>query len=118
MKSTVVLLLVGGLSLVGCSNKTPNSAERSVTNSDVERNVKAKFTAEPSIPSELEVSADVKLNQMTLSGKVPSGEIRSKAVELAKSASPGRGVVDQLQVEPKEIARADYHEGLAKADRE
>ena len=118
MKSTAVLLLVGGLALVGCSTNSRGGAERSVTSSDIERTVKAKFATDPSIPPGIDVSADASKNEITLSGTVPSETVRNKAVELAKASSPGAVVVDKIDVKPQEVARADYNEDMAKADRE
>lgn len=50
--------------------------------------------------ADLSVQADVTKNEVTLSGTVESEAVRSKAVELAKTAHVGVVVNDKMTVKP------------------
>src|SRR4029078_10831991 len=64
------------------------------------------------------VSADADHNSATISGKVESEELRSKAVEMAKAAHPGLTVEDKIDVKTRELTRAEYTEEHAAKERE
>ena len=56
-------------------------------------------------------------NEATLTGAVPSQELNSRAVELAKTANAGLMVNDKLTVQPRELTRAEYTEDQARSER-
>jgi osmotically-inducible protein OsmY len=51
--------------------------------------------------ADLSVRADVTKNEVTLSGTVDSEAVRSRAVELAKTAHVGVVVNDKMTVKPR-----------------
>jgi len=51
--------------------------------------------------ADLDVRADVTKNEVTLSGTVESEAVRSRAVELAKTAHIGVVVNDKMTVKPR-----------------
>ena len=113
---TGIGLLIAALSVsVGCSNEgTQTTSAASVTNSDVKQMVQSKLATEPQL-GQIEVSADVDQNQVTLSGSAPSEQARSEAVDLAKAARPSLSVVDKIDVQPPVAAtRADFTEDKAR----
>ena len=56
-------------------------------------------------------------NEVTLSGTVATEDLRTKAVDLAKNGRPTLVVTDKIDVQPKEVARSDYTEEMARAAR-
>jgi len=75
-------------------------------NAELEKEVSAKIATNGELKAaKLIVSADVTKNEITLRGTVTSDSIRSKAVELAKSAQAGVVMNDQIKV--KAIADPD-----------
>jgi osmotically-inducible protein OsmY len=62
----------------------------------------AKFARDEQVrKADLSVRADVTKNEVTLSGTVESEAVRSKAVELAKTAHVGVFVNDKMTVKPR-----------------
>jgi len=81
--------------------------------------VKDKLALDPQLSArKIDVSADAEKNQITLSGDVPTEQIRMRAVELAKAARTGVSVVDKIDVKPAEISRAEYTEEMARKARD
>jgi osmotically-inducible protein OsmY len=71
------------------------------SDSDLEQAVRAKIESDPKLKeARLDVDANADKNEITLSGTVPSQEMRSKAIELAKSAHSGLNVNDKIDVKP------------------
>jgi osmotically-inducible protein OsmY len=64
----------------------------------------------------LNITADARKNEATLRGTVETEALRSKAIELAKSAQPGLTVNDNIEVKPRESARVEFGEDLAKQE--
>jgi len=86
-----------------------------LSNSDLENRIKAKLDTDEQVrAANLSIIADARKQEATLSGTVESEALRSKAVELAKRAHSGLTVNDMIDVKPREIARKDFTEDLAK----
>jgi osmotically-inducible protein OsmY len=119
MRFLIVLSIVGILTLVSCSTtRTTEQADRRVTDADLERMVKDKLAADPQLsPRKINVAADADKNQVTLNGDVPTEQLRTRAVELAKASSPGLIVVDKIDVKPQEVSLTEYTEEMARAAR-
>jgi hyperosmotically inducible periplasmic protein len=115
MRIATTLLIIGLLGSVGCSNEgTQTTSAASVTNSDLKQLVQSKLAAEPQL-GQIEVSADVDQNQVTLSGSAPSEQARSEAVDLAKAARANLTVVDKIDVHPQVASsRSDFTEKTAR----
>ena len=81
-------------------NKRPiGLANSKKANAELEKEVSAKIATNAELKAaKLIVSADVTKNEITLRGAVASDRLRSKAVELARSAQAGIVVNDQIKV--------------------
>src|SRR5262249_23600012 len=66
----------------------------------------------------LSVDVNSDKNEVKLSGTVPTENLRTKAVEIAKAIQPGATVTDKIDVKPKELTRADYTEEMARSERD
>jgi osmotically-inducible protein OsmY len=67
----------------------------------LEKAVRAKLENDAQLKvADVSVNADAERNEITLSGTVRSNAVREKAIELAKSATPGVLVNDQIDVKP------------------
>jgi osmotically-inducible protein OsmY len=67
----------------------------------LEKAIKTMFARDEQVrKADLSVRADVTKNEVTLSGTVESEAVRSKAVELAKTAHVGVVVNDKMTVKP------------------
>ena len=83
------------------ANQTTSSPSMAMSDSDLEKAVRAKLESEPQLKDvKLDVDANADKNEVTLSGTVRSQDLRSKAVELAKSAHAGLNVNDKIDVKP------------------
>lgn len=72
-----------------------------MTDADLEMAIKSKLESEQALKeAKLAVKADADENKAIISGTVPSEEVRSKAIELARAVQPGLMVDDQIQVKP------------------
>jgi osmotically-inducible protein OsmY len=72
-----------------------------MSNSDLELVVRTTLESDQDIKdASLSVRAEVDENKVTISGTVPSQDIRSKAIELARAAQPGLIVNDEIEVKP------------------
>ena len=109
-------MLVLGVA-AGCNrNETPKETPAAkMTNDDLDRSVSAKLNSDVTLASyKIKVDADADKNAVTLSGSVPTENLRTKAVELAKMATPNLVVTDKIDVKPGDIDRKDYTEGMAR----
>lgn len=126
-----LLLAFSTLALHGCSNdrdaahnnNNNNNANKpattKLTDSDIENKIRAKFDVDEQIKAaKLDIDADANDNKVTLSGKVESQALRSKAVEMAKSAHPNIVITDKIDVEPREVERSQYTKEMAQSHRE
>jgi osmotically-inducible protein OsmY len=79
------------------------SGSPSAANAKLEKAVKSMFEQDERVSrAALSVRADVTKNEVTLSGAVESEAVRSRAVELAKTAHVGVIVNDQMIVKPRD----------------
>lgn len=112
------------LSLNGCATAgnsvattTPTPTPQ-MTNSDLEAKIKAQFKTDAQLnAANLSVDANVDRNEITLSGTVGSESLRTKAVELAKTAHAGLIVTTKIDVKPGEISRTAYTIERAREER-
>lgn len=79
----------------------PRAGETKMSNSDLENAIRSKFESDSEI-SQAKLSIDAKSdeNQATIKGEVRSQDLRSKAIELAKSVQPGLTINDEIEVRP------------------
>ena len=109
-------MLVLGVA-AGCNrNETPKETPAAkMTNDDLDRSVSAKLNSDVTLASyKIKVDADADKNAVTLSGSVPTENLRTKAVELAKMATPNLVVTDKIDVKPGDIDRKEYTEEMAR----
>src|SRR6266853_2121194 len=107
--------IVGVLLLHGCSTNATNSAAPG--NSDMQQSIKTQLSSNPQLQG-IGVDAKADKNEVTLSGTVPTEDLRTKAVDLAKTGRPNLVVTDKIDVQPSQIARSEYTEDTARAARE
>ena len=122
MKPSIKVIIVGltlGVGFVGCSRDRDRQATGNTTNdtatstapatmpsntlssSDLENAVKAKLQSDDQLrTASINVNADADKKEVTLSGTVPSEELHSRAIDLAKSAQAGVNVNDKIDVKP------------------
>jgi hyperosmotically inducible periplasmic protein len=121
----LALTLLGvSLSLNGCAAAdsreatTGPASKAQMTNSELEEKIKARFKTDAQLDAaNLSVDANVDRNEITLSGMVGSESLRTKAIELAKSAHAGLIVTTKIDVKPGEISRTAYTIERAREDR-
>jgi hyperosmotically inducible periplasmic protein len=117
----VLLTLTTVLFLAGCNTAdSPRTADSvaKITDSELETSIADKFKADPELSAaDIDVDADVEKNEVKLSGTVASQAMRSRAVELAKSAHVGLIVTDTIDVRPAELSRAEYTDDRAAEER-
>lgn len=125
MKKLIIMALaltLPSLSFLACGDRGGNDAKvteapANMSNSDLENSVKSRFDADDQLKAaNLKVEADKEKKLVTLSGTVESEALRTKAVELAKSAQPDLTVQDQIEIKPSEVSRKDYTEEMAKEE--
>lgn len=74
----------------------------SAANAKLEKAVKSMFAKDEQVGrADLTVRADVTKNEVTLSGTVESEAVRSRAIELAKTAHAGVLVNDKMTVKSR-----------------
>jgi osmotically-inducible protein OsmY len=120
------LTLLGvSLSLNGCAAADSREAtsgptsKAQMTNSELEEKIKARFKTDAQLnAANLSVDANVNRNEITLSGTVGSESLRTKAIELAKSAHAGLIVTTKIDVKPGEISRTAYTIERAREERD
>ena len=106
------MILSLGFALPGCkdTSETPRTSapitERSadgakISNADLEKAIKAKLESDAQTrQANLSVDADASENKVSIKGTVASQEIRTKAIELAKSVQPALTINDEIEVKP------------------
>lgn len=118
-----LLLAVSMMALSACDTAGPSEANKpavaKVTDDDIEKKIRAKYDADAAIKAaDLDIDADADDNKVTLSGTVESQALRTRAVEMAKSAHANVIVTDKIDVKPREVSRAEYTEDMARTDRD
>ena len=114
----LVLLTVGvGLFVAGCSSDRMGDSETRMSSADLKDAIEGKFKLDPDLrAADLDVSADADKNEVEISGRVESEALRTKAIDLAKSAHPGLIVTDKIDVTPRELGRSDDDMGISDRD--
>jgi osmotically-inducible protein OsmY len=102
-----IIVAIGGVIAFGSARdlKAASSpigpGSPSAANDKLERAVRSMFAQDEQVrKAQLSVQADITKNEVTLSGTVASETVRSKAVELAKTAHAGVIVNDKMVVKP------------------
>jgi osmotically-inducible protein OsmY len=119
--STALIIIASVALLTGChttSSGTADSSKTTMTNSELENLVRGKLNSDAQLKgANLGVSANAERNEVTLTGTVDSQALRTRAVDLTKSAHSGLIVTDKIEVKPREVARAEYNEDQARSER-
>ena len=87
--------------LPGCDKgkDQPTPTSESAPSTDLKKSIRAKLESDDAVKqANLSVKVDVNDNKATLSGTVVSQDLRSKAIDLAKSAQPGLIVEDKIVI--------------------
>jgi len=72
-----------------------------MSDSALENTIKAKLQSDDKLrTANINVNANADKKEVTLTGTVPSQDMRARAVELAKSAQPDVTVNDKIDVKP------------------
>jgi len=117
------IVVAFGLILTACgpteSTDPTKKPAANMSDSELENKIKAKFDSDAQLKvADLSVSADAEKNEATISGVVGTQSLRTKAVDLAKEASPGLILTDKIDVKPREMTREEYTEEHAGEERE
>jgi len=118
MSSAVVGILALSGAFSGCSTNSPKTSAAGFSDSDLERMVKAKLSADPDVSKAVNVDANADKSEVKLTGTVSSEALRTRAVDLAKSAKDGLIITDKIDVKPLEVSRTEYTEEMARQARE
>jgi len=118
MSSAVVGILALSGAFSGCSTNSPKTSAAGFSDSDLERMVKAKLSADPDVSKAVNVDANADKSEVKLTGTVSSEALRTRAVDLAKSAKDGLIITDKIDVKPLEVSRTEYTEEMARKARE
>ena len=106
------IVLAVGVSIAGCKDASdkpmsnaPVAARRAdgtkMSNSDLEKAIKAKLESDTQTrQANLSVDAEANENKVSIKGTVFSHEVRTRAIELAKSVQPGLTINDEIEVKP------------------
>lgn len=108
--SAAFLLLLAGLGYGACSGSRQPAVQQTagMTNSELESRIRGSLDSNPDLKAaRLLIDTDAGRRTVTVSGTVKSDETHSKAIEAAQTAVPGITVVDKIQVQPSDLARAD-----------
>lgn len=107
---TTLVLAISGTLLAGCSDtsttsptadrggqpaETPRTVEQTVDDSSITVAVKTKLTAEK-LSNAADIDVDTQRGTVTLSGTVEDGATKERAIQVARSVSGVRDVVDNL----------------------
>src|SRR5262249_15807182 len=120
---TTLIVLITAFSFAACERITSSSSTNStnssaMSDSDLQRMVKTKLESDPAVKAaDLSVSANAGRNEVELSGTVDSEALRTRAVELAKTAHAGLMVTDRIDVKAREMTRAQYSDEDARKER-
>ncbi len=98
---------------------TSSDKPAKMTDAELENVIKTKINSDAQLKAaNLGVDADSDTNTATISGTVNSPALRTRAVELAKSAQAGLIVSDKVEVKTGEVTREGYTEDMAKEARD
>jgi hyperosmotically inducible periplasmic protein len=88
-------ILAATLVLAGCQSATHPDEKSAVTSSLNSNNLKS-----------VDVSQDREKGVMTLTGNLPSQDLKSQAENLAKQAAPDYTIADEIGVRPPDVSQA------------
>ncbi|MEP6961529.1 MAG: BON domain-containing protein [Acidobacteriota bacterium] len=112
MKHILSAAVAAVLTLTGCSTTPPVAT---VKDSDVEQGIKNSYNNDPGLQAaKIGVDADVKGQEIKLSGEVPTEALRTRAVAIATTSYPQMRITDKIDVKPVELTRDHYTEDMAK----
>lgn len=103
------LVLSASLVLPGCQDSeapesnvvSERSREGGMSDTDLEKAVRAKLESDDQIrQANLSVDAEAKENKVNIKGTVTSQDVRTKAIELARSVKPSLTITDEIEVRP------------------
>jgi osmotically-inducible protein OsmY len=115
--SIIWMVAVLAVGFMGCKPTSQENGRAEADDSALENRIKAKINSDEQLKAaNLSVIADADKKETTLSGTVKSSALRSKAVDLAKSAEPDLKVNDMIELKPGELARKDFTEELARRE--
>lgn len=116
---TALMLATLTLGMLACDSTTETSTSQPrMSDSDLTNAIKMKLDGDTQLKAaNINVSADAEKNTATLSGTVESQALRTRAVEYARAAHAGLIVTDKIDVQPRELTRADYTEDNAVEER-
>ncbi|MFN7927914.1 MAG: BON domain-containing protein [Blastocatellia bacterium] len=121
----LIMVVIFAFSMMACNPSEPpnaanttNTTKPTMSNSDLENNIKAKIDSDARLKAaNISIDGDAEKKTATLSGTVESESLRTKAVDLAKSAQVGLVVTDKIDVKPRDISRSEYTDDMAKEAR-
>jgi hyperosmotically inducible protein len=121
--ATLILALgvfgLGACAMSGTNEESSTASKTKMTDSELENAIKTKIEADAQLKAAgIDVDANAERNEATLSGMVDTQALRTRAVELARSASAGLLVTDKIEVRPREVSRSQYTEEMASAARD
>src|SRR5262245_61165957 len=116
-KFTTGLALAAGLFVTACSKNETTSVPPKMTSEQIETAVNNRLASDAAL-RDVKISANADKDEVTLSGKVESQDARSRALSAVQAVNASLRVTDKIDVKPREIARADYTEDLARQARE
>jgi hyperosmotically inducible protein len=109
--STGILAL---LIAAACNTAPEPEPTPRLTNDELDRTVVARINSDAALARyNLDIDADADKNAVTLSGSVPTQNLRERAVEAAKAAVPGIVITDKIDVKPGDVDRNDFDDEMA-----
>lgn len=103
----------------GMTSSTSGASQSIMTDSELESAIKTRLETDANLKAAgIDVDADAEKKAVTLSGKVDSQVLRTRAVELARAVNTDLIITDKIDVVPPEVSRADYTEEMAIKARE
>ncbi len=117
--SLLVALTLGMAACDSANSTTSGAGQPKISDSDLKTAIKTKLDSDAQLKAaDIGVSADGDDNTATLSGTVETQALRTRAVDLARSAHAGLIITDKIDVKPRELTRADYTDEMATKERE
>jgi hyperosmotically inducible protein len=111
-----MIILALSLGLAACTTAPEATRGARMTDEQLEDAIRAKIATDAGL-GDVKVDANAEGNTATLTGDVATQALRTKAVDLAKSARAGLVVTDKIDVKPRELTRADYTDDMARDQR-
>jgi osmotically-inducible protein OsmY len=111
-KVLLTMALAGVVGLSSCT--TDRTAETGMTDSEMQTAIENQLQQDMTLRNaNLDVDVDAEDREATISGTVYSQNDRQRAIELARTASPGYNINDKIEVEAKDVPLTDYTEDMA-----